>query len=116
MKVLEKFKGLKLLFINQEVKPIPIKEKVKSPPDTEAFIDINYIQIPYYMQNSRPNPNKITEYTKRSMEMGCLDKAITVKKDTSYPNSPYVFLVDGYIRLKIAERFKMKTVPIRFVD
>ena len=116
MKVLEKFKELKLLFINQEVEPIPIKEKIKTPPNTDCLWDIEMIQIPPDIAHSRPNPNKVTRYTQKSIEMGCLDKPISVTKDTSYPNSPYVFLVDGFIRYQIARRFKLHNVPIRFVD
>ena len=113
MKVLEKFKSSQLLFINQrENKPPNIKFKV--PKDTDDIWDIKNIIVPDYLRNSHPSPKKVTTYTNACKELGCLDKPLTVTKDTSYPNSPFVILTDGYIRWIIADRAGYKKVPIRW--
>lgn len=117
MSVLEKFKSLKLLFINQEVKePSTPQKKPLLPLGTEQYINIDDVIIPKEILYSHPRPQKIKEYIRRFKELGYLDKPITVEQDKSYPNSPCIILRDGYIRLIIAKKFNFKKVPIRFVD
>lgn len=111
MQVLEKFKSLRLLFVNDEKE---VKPKIKVPEGTDDVWDINNIIISDYIRNSRPNKKKVAEYTNRCKALHHLDKPITVIKDTSYPDSPWVILTDGFIRFLISERAGYKQVPIRW--
>lgn len=111
MQVLEKFKSLRLLFVNDEKE---VKPKFKVPDGTDDVWDINNIIIPDYIRNSRPNKKKVAEYINRCKALHHLDKPITVIKDTSYPDSPWVILTDGFIRFLISERAGYKQVPIRW--
>ena len=107
MKVLEKFKGLKLLFIQEE------KTKVNYPPDTEEVIDIEDIIVPSDFQKSHPSPKKIIEYTKRYEQLGIIDTAITVKKKIVFGVEKYI-LTNGYIRLLILKQNGISEIPVKF--
>ena len=107
MKVLEKFKGLKLLFIQDE------KGKVNYPPDTEEINNIEKIFITKEFRKSYPSPKKIIEYTKRYEQTGMIDKAIVVKKDIVFGKEKYI-LTDGYIRFLILKQNGITQVPVKF--
>ena len=107
MKVLEKFNGLKLLFIQDE------REKVNYPPDTEEINNIEKIFITKEFRKSYPSPKKIIEYTSRFEQNGMIDKAIVVKKDIVFGKEKYI-LTDGYIRYLILKQNGIGEVPVKF--
>lgn len=107
MKVLEKFKGFKLLFINEK------KVKANYPPDTEEVIDIKNIIVPNDIQRSYPSPKKLIEYTKRFEQRGMIDTSITIKKDIVFGTECYI-LTNGYIRYLILKQNGISDVPVKF--
>ena len=115
MKVLEKFKGLKLLFINEE-KEKEIKLKVKVPEGTDYIIDIENIIVPKKLLYSRPRKTKYNTYFDLFKKYGCIDKPILVARDNTYRDSPFVVLKDQYIRWLICKNNGIKQVPVRFVE
>lgn len=115
MKVLEKFKGLKLLFINEE-KEKEIKPKVKVPEGTDCLMDIDYIIVPKKLLYSRPRKTKYATYFDLFKKNGYIDKPILVAKDNTYRDSPFVVLRDQYIRWLICKNNGITQVPVRFVE
>jgi hypothetical protein len=107
MKVLEKFKGLKLLFISQEDKP-------KCPPDTEEVVDFSKIYITKDFRMSYPSPQKIIQYSKDYQANGMIDKAIVVSKGTVDNQERYI-LRDGYIRYLILRQEGINNIPVRLI-
>lgn len=113
MKVLEKFKGLKLLFIQEEKEVIP---KIKVPEGTDCLIDIENIIVSEMLLYSRPRKTKYDTYFELFKKNGYIDKPISVARDNTYSDSPFVVLKNQYIRWLICKNNGIKQVPVRFVE
>ena len=114
MQVLEKFKGLKLLFINEKEKEI--KLKVKVPKGTDCLMDIENIIVPKRLLYSRPRKEKYNTYFDLFKQNGYIDKPVLVTRDNTYKDSPFVILKDQYIRWLICKNNDIKQVPVKFVE
>lgn len=112
MKVLEKFKDLRLLFIQEEKE---VKPKIKVPEGTDCLIDIDYIIVSEMLLYSRPRKTKYNTYFDLFKQNGFIDKPILVTRDNTYRDSPFVVLKDQYIRWLICKNNGIKQVPIKFV-
>ena len=113
MQVLEKFKSLRLLFVNDEKE---VKPKIKVPEGTDCLIDIENIIVSKVLLYSRPRKTKYNTYFDLFRKNGYIDKPILVKRDNTYSNSPFVVLKDQYIRWLICKNNGVKQVPVKFVE
>lgn len=74
--------------------------------DTEYWISINDVKIPYCFQRKSPNEFKFNTKLKRFWEHGELSK-IVLNEDFE--------LVDGYIAYLICKKYNMRKIPVYFV-
>ena len=108
------FKKLRIPFLSSKKKGD--KKLIEVPPNTDCLWKLSDVVVPEHLLNSKPRKSKITEYTKRFEELGYIDKPILVQKDNSYPNSPFVFLQDQYIRWIIANKRRLEYIPIQWIN
>lgn len=74
--------------------------------DTEYWISINDVKIPYCFQRKSPNEFKFNKKLSRFWKYGELSK-IVLNEDFE--------LVDGYITYLICEKYNMRKIPVYFV-
>ena len=103
-------KGLQLLLLNLTKGKT---QKINYPADTEKVINIKDIIVLREFQDTKPNPNKLIEYTSRFEQNGMIDKAIVVRKEIVFDKEKYI-LTNGYIRYLILKQNGINEVPVKF--
>lgn len=82
----------------------------KVPEGTENILNINDIEIPVDFLNSHPSKWKFEKYKKDYLKNKCLDKPITIKKNSNNK----LELSDGYIRYLIFKKMSIKNIPVKY--
>ena len=85
----------------------------KVPNNTEDILNLRDISVPRIFKNSKPKEYKINKYKRYFKEHKCLDKPITVQKNSDN-SKEYMLLTDGYIRYLIFKKKGIMNIPVRY--
>ena len=85
----------------------------KVPKHTEDILNLRDIRVPRIFKKSKPKEYKINKYKRYFKEHKCLDKPITVQKNSDN-GKKYILLTDGYIRYLIFKRKGIVNIPVRY--
>jgi hypothetical protein len=86
------------------------------PQGTQDIVRMRDIIVPNEYRKSKPVPYKQDKCQKLYHKFGHLDKPLTVIAQTNENNRPNKFiLIDGYTRYQLAELYKLKRVPVKYI-